>query len=108
MNAPPFYDIHAAADRLERERQLIARGIDPFACAARSLTVRIKPSLSTPQPGSFAQQVVNAIATKLGAKRYTKPTEPEGEPSDFAEALRRATERQRRGYPKVASQPKKN
>jgi hypothetical protein len=60
----------------------------------------------TPPPSLFAQNVSAAIATKLGKRRYTRPSEPEGEPGDFAEQLAAATRKRRRGYPKP--QPKTN
>jgi hypothetical protein len=34
-----------------------------------------------------AKAPANAIAVKLGKKRFTKPSEPEGEPTTFAQSL---------------------
>jgi hypothetical protein len=87
------------------------RGLPPLAVSSFPRTVQaaartIIDQRYTPPPSRFAQDYVNAIAVRLGKKRFTKPSTAEGEPGDFAEALRRATERRRRGYPK--SQPKTN
>jgi len=97
MNRLTFYDTHTASLKLERERELLTRGIDPFASisprAADTRTVTV-PSLPA-TAGSFARAVEAAITAKLGAKRYTRPSEAEGEPDSFAEKLRQAVERRR-------------
>jgi hypothetical protein len=49
------------------------------------------------QPSSFAQSVNAAITRNLGKRRYSKPSEPAGEPSTFAEQLAAATRKRRRG-----------
>jgi hypothetical protein len=82
------------------------RGLPPLAVSLFPRTVQaaaqpIPAQPYTPLPNPFAQSVNAAISRSLGAKRYTRPSEPEGEPSTFAEQLRQATERRRKGYKSI-------
>jgi hypothetical protein len=78
------------------------RGLPPLRSFARG--VQANAALGAvaqdfaPQSSNFAQNVRAAIARQLGHRAYTKPTEPEGEPSTFAEQLAAATRKRRRGY----------
>jgi hypothetical protein len=51
MSAPPFYDTAAAADRIERERQLIAHGINPFASIPPTITAQVSAPSRRSSPG---------------------------------------------------------
>lgn len=140
MNRLTSYNTDAAAARIERERQLLAQGIDPFVRAVtaqdfapapggeRKFEISIKdvsvippapPGVGTPpqpptqaprytqpsptQPSSFAQDYVNAIATKLGHRMYRRQSvpkqEPEPDPNTFAGQVALAIQRRRKGYP---------
>jgi hypothetical protein len=74
-----------------------------YANAPNPFVSTITAQNFTPHKASaFAQEVEAAIAVRLGKKRFTKPSTPEGEPSTFAEALKKAVDRRRK--PQSATQ----
>jgi len=92
MNRITLYDTDAAARRIERERQLIAQGIDPFLRAVtgqdfappaggeRKFEISIK-DLSTAQPPPPG---VTPSQPPKQEPRWTQPSEPPSSPASFA------------------------
>jgi hypothetical protein len=92
MNTITFHDTDAAARRIQRERQLIAQGIDPFAARAvaaqdfapplggeRKFEISIRDVSTTPPPPPGVQP----SQPPTQAPRWTQPSEP-SPPSGFA------------------------
>jgi hypothetical protein len=86
MNAITIYDTDAAARRIQRERQLIAQGIDPFAARAitaqdfapplgdeRKFEISIKDVSTTPPPPPGVQPPSQPPRYE---PRWTQPSEP--------------------------------
>ena len=81
------------------------RGLPPLGAYARAIqaSAAYRAPSHEPPPSGFAQEVVNAIAVRLGNRACRKPPEPEKsepapDPSTFAGQLAIAIKRRRKGY----------
>jgi hypothetical protein len=95
MNAVTLYDTDAAARRIQRERQLIAQGIDPFVRAVtaqdfapplggeRKFEISIKDVSTTPPPPPGVQP----SQPPRQEPRWTQPSPEPPPPSGFAAEL---------------------
>jgi hypothetical protein len=91
-----------AAEQCAVNQSRIEAGKPPLGPRVRSIQASASALPEPASPSGFAQELEAAVATRLGTKRYTKPSEPQGEPHSFAEKLKEAVER-RRSKPKAAN-----
>jgi hypothetical protein len=86
------------AARREEGRPLLGSSLQTVRATSIPFVQTVTAQPSSPPPSLFAQSVNAAVTRALGKRRYTRPSEPAGEPSTFAEQLAAATRKRRRGY----------